>query len=63
MAEVVHEWNECDIMLNKDVKIISNEDKKSGIARGIDLNGCLLLETVNGVEKITAGDVSLRTQQ
>ena len=62
IANIVDEWKEWDIMLNKHVNIISNENEKSGIARGIDLNGCLQLETVNGVEKITAGDVSLRMQ-
>ncbi len=31
-----------------------------GIARGIDAQGCLLLETDDGLLSIAAGDVSLR---
>lgn len=53
-------WSRWDVMKNKAVDLHSAHSIKSGIARGIDMSGCLLLETSNGIEKISAGDVSLR---
>ena len=61
-SDSVDEWMGWDITLNKHVIIYSEGNERSGIARGIDHNGCLLMETESGVEKISAGDVSLRVQ-
>ena len=58
--DLVGAWSRWDVMKNKAVELHSAQSNKSGIARGIDMNGCLLLETSRGIEKISAGDVSLR---
>jgi len=47
-------------MKDKHVELHGAKLIQAGIARGIDNDGCLLLETADGVEKISAGDVSLR---
>ena len=63
MKNIVSEWAAWDTMLNRRVQISSLKDEQSGIARGIDESGCLLLETKRGVEKISAGDVTLRMHE
>jgi BirA family biotin operon repressor/biotin-[acetyl-CoA-carboxylase] ligase len=57
---LVDTWSQWDIMKDKHVELHSAQSIQTGIARGIDNDGRLLLETSNGVEKISAGDVSLR---
>lgn len=57
---LVGAWSQWDIMKDKPVELHSAQSTQTGIARGIDKDGCLLLETSHGVEKISAGDVSLR---
>ncbi len=61
-SDIINEWMSWDTMLNMPVQIDSVQQVRSGIARGIDSNGCLKLETDHGVEKISAGDVTLRAQ-
>lgn len=39
------------------------QPRQQGIARGIDAQGCLLLETSEGLVAVAAGDVSLRVGQ
>ena len=39
------------------------QPRQQGIARGIDAQGCLLLETGDGLVAVAAGDVSLRVGQ
>jgi len=57
---LVYAWSQWDIMKDKQVELHSAQSVKTGVARGIDSDGCLLLESSNGIEKISAGDVSLR---
>ena len=58
--DLIDTWSQWDIMKDKQVELHSGQSIKTGVARGIDNDGCLLLETSSGVEKISAGDVSLR---
>ena len=58
--DLIDTWSQWDIMKDKQVELHSGQSIKKGVARGIDNDGCLLLETSSGVEKISAGDVSLR---
>ena len=58
--DLVGSWSQWDIMKDKPVELHSAQSIQTGIARGIDKDGCLLLETSCGLEKISAGDVSLR---
>ena len=54
------QWAQWDVMKDKQVDIHSAQQICTGIARGIDASGCLMLETAKGIEKISAGDVSMR---
>lgn len=53
-------WFELDCFLNKDVNILIGDGKQSGICRGIDENGALLLERNGQLETFIGGEVSLR---
>ncbi len=54
-------WNQLDNYLSRPVTIVMGNKVVSGIARGIDLQGALLLETGKGeIEKYVGGEISLR---
>jgi BirA family biotin operon repressor/biotin-[acetyl-CoA-carboxylase] ligase len=59
-ADLSDQWAQWDVMKDKQVDIHSAQQIRTGIARGINASGCLLLETSQGLEKISAGDVSMR---
>jgi BirA family biotin operon repressor/biotin-[acetyl-CoA-carboxylase] ligase len=53
-------WTERDAFLNREVDLILPNLTRSGIARGVNSKGELLLETEKGLESINAGELSLR---
>jgi BirA family biotin operon repressor/biotin-[acetyl-CoA-carboxylase] ligase len=53
-------WTEHDAFLNKEVDLILPRDTRSGIAKGVNNKGELLLLTDKGLESINAGELSLR---
>ena len=53
-------WNARDSFIGKNAQIISNGEILSGISRGVDSNGRLILDSSEGLLFIAAGDVSLR---
>jgi BirA family biotin operon repressor/biotin-[acetyl-CoA-carboxylase] ligase len=53
-------WTERDAFLNKEVDLILPRDTRSGIAKGVNSKGELLLLTDKGLESINAGELSLR---
>ncbi|KPA53769.1 biotin--[acetyl-CoA-carboxylase] synthetase [Photobacterium leiognathi subsp. mandapamensis] len=56
----VERWNKIDNFLNRPVKLLIGERTVAGIARGIDTQGALLLETDEGVTPYIGGEISLR---
>ncbi len=59
-GNVANAWSRWDMMKNQKVQLRTSQSIQTGIARGIDAQGCLLLETSKGLQVISAGDVSLR---
>ena len=53
-----HAWRNRPVQLLRDGRL-----ERHGICRGADLDGALLLETANGVERCLSGDVSLRASR
>lgn len=53
-------WNRLDNFINRPVKLLAGDREIFGIARGIDLRGCLLLEQEGAMTSWSAGQVSLR---
>lgn len=56
----VERWNKIDNFLNRPVKLLIGERVVEGIARGINEQGALLLETDNGITAYVGGEISLR---
>ena len=53
-------WTERDAFLNQEVNLILPNVTRSGIAKGVNSKGELLLATEKGLETVNAGEVSLR---
>jgi BirA family biotin operon repressor/biotin-[acetyl-CoA-carboxylase] ligase len=63
-AGFVDAWNALDAYAGQRVNIIDQgQVLHSGYAAGVDANGCLLLDTVQGRITVVAGDVSLRIRE
>lgn len=59
-APFADEWNALDIFADQEVNLVSTGSTRSGVARGVDEQGHLLLDLGDRVERINAGEVSLR---
>ena len=55
-------WNRHDLLAGKAIVIKQGEQMEEGVARGIDDEGRLLLETAIGMKLIHAGDVHLKIE-
>jgi BirA family biotin operon repressor/biotin-[acetyl-CoA-carboxylase] ligase len=54
-------WNQADALSGTPVRLLAGEEVFKGLARGIDEEGALLLETPGKLLRFTSGEVSLRT--
>lgn len=53
-------WESHDILRGRTIDLTTANGTLQGVARGIDVNGSLLLETGSGLESLRSGDVSVR---
>ncbi len=60
LSGFVDRWNKIDNFLNRPVKLLMGERVVEGIARGINEQGALLLETDSGITAYVGGEISLR---
>jgi BirA family transcriptional regulator, biotin operon repressor / biotin---[acetyl-CoA-carboxylase] ligase len=58
----VREWMEADALRGRPVTVTAGEAFTKGVARGIDLDGALLVETPRGLLRFISGDVSVRAE-
>ena len=56
----VQQWMDADALRGRPVTVTGAEVAAKGIARGIDLDGALLVETPQGLLRFISGDVSVR---
>jgi len=56
----VQKWMDADALHGRPIAVMGDEGTTKGIARGIDLEGALLVETPQGLLKFISGDVSVR---
>jgi BirA family biotin operon repressor/biotin-[acetyl-CoA-carboxylase] ligase len=56
----VQKWMDADGLRGRPVTVTGTESATKGIARGIDLDGALLVETPQGLQRFITGDVSVR---
>lgn len=59
-ATILDEWRKYSVTLGRDINVITPGYTYSGKAVDIDSDGCLLVETDHGVERVLAGEVSIR---
>ena len=55
--KIISEWTKNSETINKKVVINSSNRKISGIAKKIDSDGALIIETKHGTERILTGDI------
>lgn len=56
----VKEWLQADALRGRPVTVMAPDGPAKGVARGIDLDGALLVETPQGLLRFVSGDVSVR---
>lgn len=61
MSGCVERWNRLDNFLGRPIKLIIGSREVAGIARGINEQGAVLLETETGIESFIGGEISLRS--
>lgn len=62
MQGFVERWNRLDNFLGRPIKLIMGPREITGVCRGINEQGAVLLETDNGVESFIGGEISLRAK-
>ena len=67
LSQVVEKYNSMLISMDSEVKVLYGmaetadpKEEETGIARGIDKDGALLVETKDGIKSIVSGEVSVR---
>jgi BirA family biotin operon repressor/biotin-[acetyl-CoA-carboxylase] ligase len=56
----VQRWMDADVLRGRPITVTGTEGFTKGVARGIDLEGALLVETPQGLLRFISGDVSVR---
>lgn len=59
-SQILADWREQSITLGQAVDVFGVNRTFSGIAQDIDGEGALLVKTADGIERVLAGDVSIR---
>lgn len=60
MQGFVDRWNRLDNFIHRPIKLIMGQREITGISRGINEQGAVLLETECGIETFIGGEISLR---
>jgi len=63
LAGFRREWSSLDMLQDQQVEILIGENKISGVSRGINENGAILIEIDGKLKTYMAGEVSLRPQR
>ena len=53
-------WQSRDHLYGREVSVLDSSSALSGVARGIDVDGALLVESASGMHRVVSGDVSVR---
>jgi len=55
-------WQAADLFYGREIRLIMGDTSVEGICRGVDEQGAVLLETVDGVQAFIGGEISLRAR-
>ncbi len=56
----IEEWREADALRGRMVDVKALDGVSQGVARGIDVHGALMVETLEGLKRFISGDVTVR---
>lgn len=56
----MNEWRDADALYGEPIRVLLGEQTQRGIARGIDEDGGLMLETPTGLVRFVSGEISVR---
>jgi BirA family biotin operon repressor/biotin-[acetyl-CoA-carboxylase] ligase len=59
-APFVDAWQRLDTLANSQVKVISGAQTTFGTARGVEMDGTLLVDVDGNLQRFVSGEVSLR---
>jgi len=62
LAPFMEEWRRADVLRGRPVRVQLTAETVRGTARGIDLDGMLLVETTQGLRRFASGEVSVRPE-
>ncbi|CUS48443.1 MAG: bifunctional biotin operon repressor / biotin-[acetyl-CoA-carboxylase] ligase BirA [Idiomarinaceae bacterium HL-53] len=62
LQETLIDWPEFDLYFNKPVRILLGQHEYTGIAKGIDETGALLVEQAQGMKRYFGGEISVRAK-
>lgn len=60
LAPFIAKWQAADVYANQAINLITGQKTTIGIARGINANGALLVETDGGLNAYQGGEISVR---
>lgn len=60
LVSFMNEWREYDLTYSKPVELVLPEERLSGVARGIDESGALLVDIDQRTRRFTSAEISLR---
>ena len=60
LGAILDEYKENCVTIGRDVTVIYKKETVTGKAKDIDENGALVVETDNGIIRVTSGEVSVR---
>jgi BirA family biotin operon repressor/biotin-[acetyl-CoA-carboxylase] ligase len=60
LAPFIDEWRQWDIVTGKTIRLQLPNETLTGIAKGVDRNGALLLQSSGIISSHMAGEVSVR---
>lgn len=61
MAAFAEEWRAADALAGRRVRVQQGSQSFEGLARGVDADGALRVETAAGERRVLSGEVSVRT--
>ena len=56
----IEDWRAADALRGRTVNVSAADGGARGVARGIDLHGALMVETLQGLRRFVSGDVTVR---
>lgn len=60
LAAFADEWRAADALAGKPVRVLQGDAAEEGIARGVDADGALLVDTGGGQRRVVSGEVTVR---